>query len=70
MLTLIGKKSSSHFIEIQKKLDELTLSYHMKYTNDRPYLQDGEIEVKGKEEIKKYIDELEEELKRWYYCSI
>lgn len=69
MLTLIGKNSSKDFLEIQKKLKDLTVSYHMKYTNDKPYLQDGEIQVKGKEEIEKYIEELGEELKRWYYCS-
>jgi len=70
MLTLIGKKSTTQFIEIQKRLDDLTVSYNMKYTKDKPYLQDGKIQIKGKEEIKKYIDDLGEELKRWYYCSI
>lgn len=70
MLLLIGKKQAKPFLEIQKKLDELSVSYNMKYTRDTPYLQDGSIIVKGKEEITNYIEDLGEELKKWYYCSI
>ena len=70
MLTLIGKRHSENFIEIQKRLDDLTVSYQMQYTSDRPYLQDGKLIIKGSEEISTYLKELDDELQRWYYCSV
>ena len=70
MLTLIGKKNTNKFIDLQSELDKLSVSYQMKYTSDTPYLQDGKLEIKGSSEIKIYLTELEDELRRWYYCSV
>ncbi|MDA9774364.1 hypothetical protein N9B82_05345 [Saprospiraceae bacterium] len=68
MVTLIGKKTSKKFLEIQEKLDNFSVSYQMKYTSDTPYLTDGEKEFKGDKKINAYLEELEQELKQWYYC--
>ena len=68
MVTLIGKKTSKKFLEIQEKLDNFSVSYQMKYTSDKPYLTDGDKEFKGDKKITAYLDELEQELKQWYYC--
>ena len=70
MLTLIGRKSDSRFEEIQQKLDSLSVTYVIKYTKDKPYLKDGELQVKFFDEMKEYFLELEDELRKWHYCSI
>lgn len=70
MITLIGKRTSTRFAEIQSLLDNLSLSYQMKYTSDAPFIQEGSIQYRKKEEIDKYLIELENELKSGYYCAI
>jgi len=69
MITLIGNKEKDAFKKIQDRLDSLSLSYQLQYTNDSPYLQDGKIVIKGEEDISSYIDELASELNQWYYCA-
>lgn len=70
MLTLIGKKTSSRFKEIQSLLDKLSLSYTMKYTSDSPFIQEGSIQYRSNDEIEKFLLDLENELKSWYYCAV
>ena len=69
MITLIGNKEKDLFKSIQDKLDKLTVSYQMKFTKNTPYLQDGNLEVKGEDKINSYLEELESELIQWYYCA-
>ena len=70
MITLIEKKTSSRFIEIQALLDKLSLSYQMKYTMDYPFTQKGIVQYRRDEEIEKYLLDLENELKSGYYCAV
>lgn len=69
MITLVGNKEKEAFKSIQDKLDSLTVSYQMKYTKDKPYIQDGKLEFKGQDKINEYLEELESELIQWYYCA-
>jgi nicotinamide riboside kinase len=69
MITVIGDKEHPLFKDIQNKLNELTLSFETKESHVTPYIKDGSRDVKGTKQIEKYFNELESELKYWYYCS-
>ncbi len=60
-----------HYEEITERLTSLCLAYEIKVVPQatEPMLTDGSVTARGKEAIMQYLDDLQEELKSWYYCG-
>ncbi len=68
MITLVGKKDSPDFMEWQEQLESMRVSFRMQYGANSSYIEDGQIVIKGRENIQRYLSDLEQDLEHWYYC--
>lgn len=71
MLTLKYQSETTDVKAVKERLEELSLAFQTISTqeNDLIVLADSQKEYIGKASILKYLEELQEELKKWYYCN-
>ncbi|MEZ4884051.1 MAG: hypothetical protein R3E32_04860 [Chitinophagales bacterium] len=70
-MTLIYQTQTEDVLEIEEKLEELSLAFKTEQVanTELPTLLEGENVIEGKEAIFIYLEELKGELFKSYYCS-
>ncbi len=71
MINLKYAEENQQFLDIKERMKDLSLAFsHSQNTiQEHIVLEENEVQIKGYENIWKYLDQLEEELKSWYYCA-
>ena len=72
MITLSYARRDKALAEkIEKILQDSSLAYQIEKRSDRKEisLKDGNLNIKGENEILEHLDELRAELHQWYYCA-
>ena len=70
MITLKYASGDAALNRVEEKLRSLSLAFQ-KEENDSPEirLEDSSRSIEGEAAILAYLEELEQELGQWYYCS-
>lgn len=71
MMTLKFPQPSAELEEIEEALKQLSLAFRKEQDPALQYLvlEDGESIVKGPQEIKNHLDNLRDELPKWWFCG-
>lgn len=69
MIYLKGNLEHILFKKVKDKLVALSLEFKVVDSADTPYIIENDKEIKGEEQIFLFLDDLEKELKQWYYCQ-
>ncbi|RME92168.1 MAG: hypothetical protein D6772_17235 [Bacteroidetes bacterium] len=71
MIKLQIPRKEEPFLSLVDVLTELALAHQVQTVRrlPQPVLTDGSHRVEGIEAIKKYLEEMREELQHWWYCA-
>ena len=70
-MRLIAAPHADEISEVISRLRRMSLAYEFISDEkvDQPLLTDGNVTHRGLRQILSFLDELESELKSWYYCD-
>lgn len=71
MITLYYSKKTAGVTQLEERLIEMSLGYKIKEKGkiSTVELRDGDQRYKGFVAIHKHLDEVQGELKKWWYCN-
>ena len=70
-MTLKYSNRTTKIAEIENRLRELTLAYHVEVSTEKtePMLSEGRTEYLGIDKMNTFLDQLDREKEQWYYCG-
>lgn len=71
MIKLVYKLENQKFLDIKERIEGLSLAYKLEKdkTAKKVLLKDGELIYEGPKSINDHLDQLELDLRKWWYCD-
>ncbi len=71
MIKLIYKLENQKFLDIKERIEGLSLAFKLEKdkTVKKVSLQDGDLIYEGPRSINHHLDQLEVDLRKWWYCD-
>ena len=70
-MTLFYQNKTEEFQEVEEKLKSLSLAFQVRGESESSdlILEDGNKKIVGHQAVLDYLENLEGELNKWYYCD-
>lgn len=71
MIELIYKLENQVFLDIKERIEDLSLAYKLEKDTKikKLSLKDGDLIYEGDKAINLHIDQLEKDIRKWWYCD-
>ena len=71
MIKLIYKLENQKLSDIKDRIEDLSLAYKLEKDEKvkKISLKDGDLIYEGSTAVNKHIDQLEKDIRKWWYCD-